>query len=162
MGSDEENDVALLKVDVADKLPVVSLGDSEDLQVGDQVVAIGNPLGELTNTLTVGYVSALDREINTDGTPINMLQTDAAINAGNSGGRCLICTATSSASPPQVRQRYHRGPELRHPINDAMYIVYDLLEYGYVTSRPYMGVSVGDMDSGHCLLLQPACGRLCR
>ena len=79
VGSDEENDVALLKID-ATGLQVVSLGDSDNLQVGDQVAAIGNPRGELTNTLTVGYVSALEREISTsDGTPINMLQTDAAI-----------------------------------------------------------------------------------
>ena len=148
VGSDEENDVALLKVDVADKLPVVSLGDSEDLQVGDQVVAIGNPLGELTNTLTVGYVSALDREINTDGTPINMLQTDAAINAGNSGGPLfdmygnVIGITTAKYASDTIE-----GLNFAIPINDAMYIVYDLLEYGYVTSRPYMGVSVGDMDS---------------
>ena len=147
IGSDEENDVALLKIDAAD-LPVVSIGDSDDLQVGAQVAAIGNPLGELTNTLTVGYVSALDREINTDGTPINMLQTDAAINSGNSGGPLFdmygnvvgITTAKYASSSIE-------GLGFAIPINDAMYIVYDLMEYGYVTSRPYMGVSIRDLDS---------------
>ena len=147
VGSDEENDVALLKVD-GRNLPTVSLGDSENLQVGDQVAAIGNPLGELTNTLTVGYVSALDREINTDGTPINMLQTDAAINSGNSGGPLfdmygnVIGITTAKYASSQIE-----GLGFAVPINDAMYIVYDLIEYGYVTSRPWMGVSVKDMDS---------------
>ncbi len=147
IGSDEENDVALLKVDGQD-LPVVSLGDSDSLQVGDQVAAIGNPLGELTNTLTVGYVSALDREINTDGTPINMLQTDTAINSGNSGGPLfdmygnVIGITTAKYASSKIE-----GLGFAVPINDAMYIVYDLIEYGYVTSRPYMGVSLKDMDS---------------
>ncbi|MDD7772697.1 MAG: trypsin-like peptidase domain-containing protein, partial [Firmicutes bacterium] len=79
------SDVALLKID-ATGLTTVDIGDSDSLQVGEEVCTIGNPLGELTNTLTVGYISAKDREINTDGTPINMMQTDAAINSGNSGG----------------------------------------------------------------------------
>jgi len=147
VGSDGENDVALLKID-GQNLPTVSLGDSENLQVGDQVAAIGNPLGELTNTLTVGYVSALDREINTDGAPINMLQTDAAINSGNSGGPLfdmygnVIGITTAKFASSQIE-----GLGFAVPINDAMYIVYDLIEYGYVTSRPWMGVSVKDMDS---------------
>ena len=85
VGYDETNDVAVLKVE-GENFPAVVLGSSDELNVGDQVMAIGNPLGELTSTLTVGYVSAKDRVINTDGTYINMLQTDAAINSGNSGG----------------------------------------------------------------------------
>lgn len=147
IGSDEENDVALLKVE-KQNLQVVSLGDSDHLQVGDQVAAIGNPLGELTNTLTVGYVSALDREINTDGTPINMLQTDAAINSGNSGGPLfdmygnVIGITTAKYASSKIE-----GLGFAIPINDAMYIVYDLIQYGYVTSRPWLGVSVKDMDS---------------
>ena len=145
IGSDEENDVALLKIDAAD-LPVVSIGDSDDLQVGAQVAAIGNPLGELTNTLTVGYVSALDREINTDGTPINMLQTDAAINSGNSGGPLFdmygnvigITTAKYASSTVE-------GLGFAIPINDAMKIVADLKMYGYVIGRPYFGVYTDDL-----------------
>ena len=79
------NDVALLKID-ATGLQTVTIGDSDQIEVGEEVIAIGNPLGELTFTMTAGVVSALDREINTDGKPINMLQTDVAINSGNSGG----------------------------------------------------------------------------
>lgn len=147
IGCDEENDVALLKIE-ADGLPVVSIGDSETLHVGDMVAAIGNPLGELTNTLTVGYVSALNREINIDGTPMNMMQTDAAINSGNSGGPLFdmygnvvgITTAKYASSSVE-------GLGFSIPINDAMYIVYDLYEYGYVTSRPWLGVQVKDLDS---------------
>lgn len=85
VGSDSISDVALLKIE-AENLPAVTIGDSDGLDVGDQVAAIGNPLGELTSTQTVGYVSAKDRSVNTDGTILNMLQTDAAINSGNSGG----------------------------------------------------------------------------
>ena len=147
VGSDAENDVALLKID-GKNLPVVAIGNSDELGVGDMVAAIGNPLGELTNTLTVGYVSALDREINTDGTPINMLQTDAAINSGNSGGPLFdmygnvigITTAKYASS-------FVEGLGFAIPINDAMYIVYDLYEYGYVTSRPWLGIHTRDLDS---------------
>ena len=78
IGGDSHNDLAVLKVD-AENLPAAKLGSSDALIVGDQVAAIGNPLGELTNTLTVGYISAKDRSVSTDGTSINMIQTDAAI-----------------------------------------------------------------------------------
>ena len=79
IGYEEDSDVALIKIN-AENLATVQLGNSSALRVGDEVAAIGNPLGELTNTMTVGYVSALDRYINTDGSPINMMQIDAAIN----------------------------------------------------------------------------------
>ena len=86
VGSDASNDVAVLKID-AEGLTPVTLGSAETLSVGDEVVAIGNPLGELTFSLTKGNVSALDREITlSSGTTMNLIQTDAAINSGNSGG----------------------------------------------------------------------------
>ena len=85
VGTDSMNDVALLKIE-AECLQTVTIGDSDQIEVGETVEAIGNPLGELTFTMTAGYISALDREITPDRTPINMLQTDVAINAGNSGG----------------------------------------------------------------------------
>ena len=85
IGTDSMNDVALLKIE-AEGLQTVTVGDSDEVEVGETVEAIGNPLGDLTFTMTAGYISALDREIDADGTPINMLQTDVAINAGNSGG----------------------------------------------------------------------------
>ena len=85
IGYESANDIALLKAEATDMV-YATIGSSNALQVGEQVVAIGNPLGELTSTLTVGFISAKDRIITTDGVAINMLQTDAAINSGNSGG----------------------------------------------------------------------------
>ena len=100
VGFDSANDLAVLKIEAAG-LPFVTLGSSDSLIVGDQVAAIGNPLGELTSTLTVGYVSAKDRMVNTDGTYLNMIQTDAAINSGNSGGPLFNMRVRSSVSPLQ-------------------------------------------------------------
>ena len=85
VGSDANNDVAVLKMEGED-LPAVTVGSSSDLLIGDMVVAIGNPLGMLAATQTVGYLCGKDRNVTTGGSYINMLQTDAAINAGNSGG----------------------------------------------------------------------------
>lgn len=146
VGYDEDNDVALLKIQ-ATGLPTVSVGDSDTLKVGEQVVAIGNPLGELTHTLTVGYISAMDREINTDGNPINMLQTDAAINSGNSGGPlfdshgnvCGITTAKYASSSIE-------GLGFAIPINDAMNIVYSIQQYGYVKGKPSFGITVASLS----------------
>ena len=87
-GYDATNDVAVLKVE-AEGLSAVSIGSTSDLSIGDMVVAIGNPLGRLAATETVGYVSGINREVTTDNTVISMLQTDAAINPGNSGGALL-------------------------------------------------------------------------
>src|SRR5699024_9758779 len=82
VGFDSTNDLAVLKIE-AENLPAAALGSSSDLVIGDMVVAIGNPLGELAATQTVGYVSGINREVATDSTIINMIQTDAAINPGN-------------------------------------------------------------------------------
>jgi serine protease Do len=149
VGYDTDNDVALIKIE-ATSLPTVSIGDSDSLVVGQQVCAIGNPLGELTNTLTVGYVSALDREINTDGTPINMLQTDCAINPGNSGGPLFdlygnvigITTAKYSTSSSTTLE----GLGFALPINDVMTLVADIQQNGYVTGKPYLGIYLEDLN----------------
>lgn len=155
IGADSENDVALLKIDATD-LPTVSVGDSDAIEVGQQVCAIGNPLGELTNTMTVGYVSALDREINENGTPINMFQTDCAINSGNSGGPIFdmhgnvigITTAKySSNSSLSSSTASIEGIGFCVPINDAMDIVSDLLQYGYVKGRPSLGITCQAISS---------------
>lgn len=141
MGTEADNDLALLKIDTTGLKPV-AIGNSDELVVGEQVCAIGNPLGELTDSLTVGYVSALDREINTDGTPINMLQTDCAINPGNSGGPLfdmngnVIGITTAKYASDEIE-----GLGFAIPINDAMGIVADLLKYGYVTGKAYMGIT---------------------
>ena len=156
IGADEVNDVALLKIDGDEDFPTVAIGDSDNIQVGQQVCAIGNPLGELTNTLTVGYVSALDREISesSTGTTINMFQTDCAINSGNSGGPIFdmngnvvgITTAKYSSSG-YSNSASVEGIGFCIPINDAMSIVNDLMQYGYVKGRVSMGVSVRAMDT---------------
>ena len=147
VGYDAGNDVALIKVDVEQMNPV-SIGDSDALRVGETVCAIGNPLGELTNTLTIGVVSALDREVNTDGTPINMMQTDCAINSGNSGGPLFDMNGNVIGI---TTAKYYgdtiEGIGFAIPINDVMRIVADLKEYGYVTGQPYMGVTVKDMNA---------------
>lgn len=104
VGGEEDNDVAVLKIE-ASGLQTVTLGDSDQLKVGQAVMAIGNPLGELTFTFTGGYVSAKDRSVTmSDGTVMNMLQTDTAINSGNSGG------------PPVQRVR----PGDRHRLRQAV------------------------------------------
>ena len=152
IGSDANNDVALLKIEATGLHPV-AIGDSDQAVVGEQVIAIGNPLGELTFSLTSGYISALDRAINTDGTPINMLQTDAAINSGNSGGPLfdmngnVIGITTAKYSGSTSSGTSIEGIGFAIPINDAMAIVNDLMTYGYVTGQAYLGVSVQDLDS---------------
>ena len=151
VGTDSSNDVALLKVEATD-LPYVTLGSSDALSVGDQVVAIGNPLGELNATLTVGYVSAKDRVVNTDGTVINMLQTDAAINSGNSGGPLfdmngnVVGITTAKYSGNSISGATIEGLGFAIPIDDITGILSDLKEYGYVTGA-YLGVYVRDVDA---------------
>ncbi len=151
VGYDESNDVSLLKIE-ATGLDPVAIGSSDALIVGDQVVAIGNPLGELTSTLTVGYISAKDRTINTDGTyNINMMQTDAAINSGNSGGPLfnmkgeVIGITTAKYSGSSNSGASIEGIGFAIPIDDVMGILEDLREYGYVKGC-YLGVSVVTMD----------------
>lgn len=142
-------DVALLKIN-AENLQTVAVGDSDKVLVGEEVCAIGNPLGELTFTLTVGYISALNREINTDGTPISMFQTDAAINAGNSGGPLfdmngnVIGITTAKYSGSISGGTTVEGLGFAIPINDVMTIVDELTQYGYVKDRPYLGISAGN------------------
>ena len=151
VGYDATNDIALLKID-ATGLPHVNVGSSDQLAVGDQVVAIGNPLGELTSTLTVGYISAKDRVIDTDGTVINMLQTDAAINSGNSGGPLfnmrgqVVGITTAKYTGSTTSGAAIEGLGFAIPMDDVMGMFQDLMEYGYVTGA-YLGVYVRDVDA---------------
>ena len=149
-GYDSANDVAVLKIE-AQGLSAATLGSSDDLIIGDQVAAIGNPLGELTSTLTVGYVSAKDRAIATDGTLMNMLQTDAAINSGNSGGPLfnmkgeVVGITTAKYSGTTSSGATIEGIGFAIPIDDVAKKISDLVELGYVTGA-YLGVSVNSMD----------------
>lgn len=150
VGYDAANDVAVLKVE-ATGLQAAAIGSSDDLIVGDQVVAIGHPLGAETATLTVGYVSAKDQTISTDGTRINMLQTDAAINSGNSGGPLFnmngevigITTAKYSGTTSSGASIESIGFAI--PMDDVVKKMQDLIDFGYVTGA-YLGVSVMDMN----------------
>lgn len=147
VGAAPDNDVALLKID-ASGLHTVTLGNSDHLVVGEAVIAIGNPLGELTYTVTAGIVSAEDRDFTHNGVSINMFQTDAAINPGNSGGPVFnmkgevvgIVTAKYASSVIE-------GIGFAIPINDAIEIASQLKETGQVKGRPYLGVSVLDAKS---------------
>ena len=151
VGADATNDIALLKVE-GENLPFVTLGSSDALAVGDQVAAIGNPLGELTATLTVGYVSAKDRIVNNDGTVINMLQTDAAINSGNSGGPLfdmngkVVGITTAKYTGNSESGVTIEGLGFAIPMDDVVGILADLKEFGYVTGA-YLGVYVRDVDA---------------
>ena len=151
IGYDENNDVALLKID-AEGLPAVAIGDSDLLNVGDMVTAIGNPLGTLTSTQTVGYVSAKDRSVTTDGSVINMIQTDCAINSGNSGGPLfnmrgeVVGITSAKYSGTTSTGASIEGISFAIPINDVLGMIEDLAEFGYVKGA-YLGVTVQNMDS---------------
>lgn len=154
VGGDSENDIAVLKIDAADLVPVV-LGDSKAMQVGEQVAAIGNPLGELTFTLTSGYVSALDRSITmSDGTVMTMMQTDTAINSGNSGGPLfnmygeVIGITSAKYSGTSSSNATIEGIGFAIPINNVVDLMKDIMENGYVTGKPFLGVSVKTVDTG--------------
>ena len=152
VGGDSLSDVALLKIE-AEGLSHVAVGDSDAIAVGEGCIAIGNPLGELTFTMTGGYVSALPREINISGKPISMFQTDAAINAGNSGGPLfdmagnVIGITSAKISGITGSGASIEGVGFAIPINEALRVVYDLQEYGYVRGRAFLGVTVKELDA---------------
>ncbi len=151
VGYDSTNDIAVLKIE-ANGLDAVTLGSSDDLIVGDQVVAIGNPLGSLTSTLTVGYVSAKERVVDTDGTVISMIQTDAAINSGNSGGPLfnmkgeVVGITTAKFSGSSSSGATIEGIGFAIPMDDVMEEIGELMEFGYIKSA-YLGVMVQNMDA---------------
>ena len=153
IGYDKSNDIAVLKIEAEEDLAPVILGDSDSLNVGDPVVAIGNPLGELTFSLTAGYVSAKDRQVTfSGGTTMNLIQTDAAINSGNSGGALFnmygevvgVTNAKYSSSSSSEASIDNIGFAI--PINSIMDIVQSIIEKGYI-SKPYIGVQVIDVGT---------------
>lgn len=154
VGSEADNDVAVLKIE-AQGLKCVVLGDSDKLVVGEAVYAIGNPLGELTYSLTDGIVSALDRVITTgsgnDAVSLNMLQTNCAINSGNSGGPLfnaygeVVGITTAKMSGTSGSSASIEGLGFAVPVNDVKDIIKDLIEHGYVTGKPYMGVQISSV-----------------
>ena len=150
IGSDKDYDIAVLKID-ATGLQEVTLGDSSTLNVGDHVLAVGNPLGELTFSMSGGMVSSVNRAINVDGTPFNMIQTDASINPGNSGGPLfnqygevvgIVSAKYSSYSSESVE-----GLGFAIPMNDVLAMIQDIMTNGYVTNKPYLGITQGTLTA---------------
>ena len=149
VGSDADYDIAVLKVDPGEtKLQPVVLGTSQNLTVGEDVSTIGNPLGELTFSMSRGIVSCLNREINLNGTPFNMIQIDTAINPGNSGGPLfnsygeVVGIVTAKTSTADSRGTAAEGLGFAIPIDDVLNMLKDIMENGQVTSHAYMGVTV--------------------
>jgi len=150
VGSDAENDIAVIKIDAKD-LTTATIGDSSLVKVGDLAVAIGNPLGQLGGTATSGIISALDRTLNVEGTTLTLMQTDAAINGGNSGGGLfnvkgeLIGIVESKASAVGVE-----GLAFALPINSVSGIINDMIENGGSgqTSKatPAVGIVISDVS----------------
>lgn len=145
VGADSQTDVAVLKVESNEQFQFVSLGDSDKIQVGELAVAIGNPFGELAGTVTVGVISALDRELMIESATYNLLQTDASINSGNSGGP-LVNSYGEVVGVTNAKISEGEGIGFAIPINDVKNIIEELINKGYVSGRPVMGVVVVDVD----------------
>ena len=160
IGYDESNDIAVLKIEAQGLTPVI-LGDSDNLNVGDNVVAIGNPLGELTFSLTSGAISAKDRDVTfSGGTTMTLLQTDCAINSGNSGGALFnlygeVIGVTNAKYSSSGTEASIDNIGFAIPINSIRQIVESIIEKGYV-SKPYMGVSVSDVSESYQIYGLPA------
>ena len=150
VGYDASNDIAVLKIEATGLTPVV-LGDSDTINVGDTVVAIGNPLGELTFSLTSGVVSALDREVTfSDGTRMDLIQTDCAINSGNSGGALFNLYGEVIGITNAKFSSSGSGASIDNigfaiPLNTVRDIVASIIEKGIV-AKPYMGISVATVS----------------
>ncbi len=147
VATDSKTDLAVIKIEASNLTPAV-LGNSDALVVGEDAIAIGNPLGELGGTVTNGIISALDREVTVEGQKMNLLQTNAAINPGNSGGGLfnskgeLIGIVSAKSSGTDIE-----GLGFAIPVNDVKEVVVELIENGYVSGRPALGVSVLDVNS---------------
>lgn len=149
IGGEEVNDVAVLKVNATGLIPVV-LGDSDSLVVGETVCTIGNALGTLSFSQTSGVISGLNRAVTySDGTVVNMIQTDCTINSGNSGGPLFdqYGRVVGIASAKYSGSTSSSGATIENigfaiPINDVKDIITDIMQYGYVTGKPSMGISV--------------------
>ena len=145
VGEDTTSDIAVIKID-ADGLTPATVGNSDSLKVGQRVMAVGNPLGELGGTVTGGMISALNRSVTIQGSSsvntMSLIQMDASVSPGNSGGGLFnmngelvgIVNAKSSSSDAE-------GLGFAIPINDAIKVAQELLENGYVTGRPYLGIT---------------------
>lgn len=143
VGSDVQTDIAVLKVDTGKKLPCVTLGDSDLLQAGELAIVIGNALGTLDDSVTVGVISATSREINRNGYRVEVIQTDASVNPGSSGGPLInsygeVVGITNS----KIVTSTSENVGFAIPVNAVKKIIEDIINYGKVVGRPYLGISV--------------------
>ena len=149
IGGDEDYDIAVIKIEATD-LPNVTLGNSDSLNVGDHVLAIGNPLGELTFSMSEGIASSVNRAIDVDGTPFNMIQVTAAINPGNSGGPLFNeygeVVGIVSAKYSSYASQSVEGLGFAIPINDVAAMIQDIMTNGYVSNKAYLGITPGTMN----------------
>ena len=150
IGGDEDYDIAVIKVEGTNFQPVV-IGKSGSVQIGETVAAVGNPLGELTFSMSQGIVSCVNRAINVDGKPFNMIQVDCSINPGNSGGPLfnsygevigIVSAKYSSYSNTTVE-----GIGFAIPIDDVLAMVKDIMTNGYVTNKAYIGITPQTMNA---------------
>lgn len=148
IGRDNDSDIAVLKID-AEGLTAAVWGDSDKLSVGQTIVAVGNPLGQLGGSVTSGIVSSTDREVTVENTKMNLIQIDAAVNPGNSGGGLfnlkgeLVGIVNAKSSGTGIE-----GLGFAIPANDATSTVEQLIEYGYVKGRVYLGISFYEANTG--------------
>lgn len=148
---DPETDIAVLKVNETGLTPA-TFGNSDELRVGELVIAVGNPLGfDLFGSVTSGIVSALNRQIAIDGKDMTLIQTDAAINSGNSGGPLLnSCGQVIGINSAKMSSSYGsasvEGLGFAIPINEAKVIIDELINNGYVTGKPQIGIVTVDVD----------------
>ena len=148
VGTDPTNDVAVLKIDAKGLTPA-TYGNSDQLEVGDMAVVIGNPLGELGGTVTAGIISATDRELSIDGKTMHLLQTDGSINPGNSGGGLfngsgqLVGLVVAKSARSDVE-----GLGFAIPINTAADVAQQLIDKGYVSGQPFTGMTYQEGSSG--------------
>ena len=148
-GSDVQTDIAVLKADTDRKLPCVTLGDSDTLQAGELAIVIGNAMGTLDDSVTVGVISAPSRKLNREGYYVDVIQTDAAINPGNSGGPVINSFGeVVGITNAKILTSTSENLGFAIPINLAKEVVEDLINYGKVIDRPYLGLSVKAVSAG--------------
>ena len=150
VGKDTQTDIAVLKID-AKGLTAAEFGTSADLQVGEASIVIGNPLGfSLANSVTAGIISATDRTLTVEDRTMNLIQTDASINSGNSGGPLINAYGqVIGITSAKVSSSVGEGLGFAIPIDEALPIVEDLMKNGYVTGRPSLGISGTDITSAY-------------
>ena len=147
IGADSKTDLAVIKIKPSETLTVAELGDSSQIQVGERAIAIGNPLGlEFFGSTTQGIISAINRKITVDNRTMSVIQTDAAINEGNSGGALVNAYGhVIGINTVKIAASSVEGMGFAIPISEAKPILEDLIEHGYVKGRPVLGISARDV-----------------